>query len=388
MIYSFGLFELDEQTRELRRNGQPVKVQPLVFDLLTLLLRNRERVVDKEEIQQALWPAGFASEGSLQRAVSMARSAVGDDSHTLIRTFTGRGYRFDGDVSEERPLRAVIQTLEPEGRKRAEVSIRYAKSSDGVNIAYSTIGDGPHLVWAAQAAIGFSDEWIEPQVERFSQSFTVVRYFGRGTGLSDRDVDDVGLDARVADLAAVADHLGSRKHALWAPSVAAPTAIAYAARYPERVTHLILWAAVAQPRDMFKAGESRGLSALAAQDWDLFVKTFAHVVYAWSEAAAKQYAEALRKNITPETWRQYARADAEIDVSDLLDDISAPTLVLVPRGAKPLESVARRLASSIPTAHLQFVGQAPSGLAEDPAPIVEEFAGVRRRTEPRLASRG
>jgi hypothetical protein len=49
-----------------------------------------------------------------------------------------------------------------------------------VNIAYSTLGEGPHLVWAAQAASGFTDTWVEPQCERFSRSFTVVRYFGRG----------------------------------------------------------------------------------------------------------------------------------------------------------------------------------------------------------------
>jgi DNA-binding winged helix-turn-helix (wHTH) protein len=388
MIYSFGAFELDEKTRELRRNGEPVPVQPLVFDLLTLLLRNRERVVEKEEIQQALWPAGFASEGSLQRAVSMARSAIGDDSHNLIRTFTGRGYRFVGEVDEKRPLRAVIQALEPGAPEEQSLAILYATSGDGVSIAYSTLGEGPHLVYVAQHATGFTDTWVEPQVQRFSQSFTVVRYHGRGTGLSDRDVDDFSLEARVADLAAVVELLGSRTHALWAPSIAAPTAIAYAARYPERVSHLVLWAAVARPAEMNGTGQSRGLSALAASDWDLFVDTFAHVVYSWSETAAKRYAEALRRNITPETWRQYTRADNEIDVSDLLPQVSAPTLVLLPRALKALEAPARRLASAIPTAHFQRVGLAPSGLAEDPGPIVEEFAGVRRRREARIAGKG
>lgn len=386
MIYSFGQFELDEQTRELRRNGEVLKVQPLVFDLLTLLLRNRERVVGKGEIQQALWPAGFASEGSLQRAVSIARLSLGDDSRNLIQTFSGRGYRFCGEVKEERPLRAVIQPIDSGERAQAEVAIQYAKTSDGVNIAYSAIGEGPHLVWAAQAATGFSDSGIEPQVARFSQSFTVVRYFGRGTGLSDRDVEDFSLDARVADLAAVVEHLGSRKHALWAPSVAAPTAIAYAARYPERVTHLVLWAAVARATDMGGIDESHALAALSARDWSLFLKTFAHVVYSWSEMEAKRYANALRRNITPEVWRKYAAADTDIDVTGLLPEVSAPTLVLVPRGQKALESPARRMASLIPTAHLQFVGRAPSGLSEEVAPIVEEFVGVRRRHEARLAS--
>jgi hypothetical protein len=154
------------------------------------------------------------------------------------------------------------------------------------------------------------------------------------------------------------------------------------------VTHLILRAAVARPRDMLGVEESRGLSALAAQDWDLFLKTFAHVVYSWSETAAKQYAQALRENITPEIWRKYARADNDIDVTDMLPQVSAPTLVLLPRGAKALEVPARQLASLIPTARLQLVGLAASGLAEDPAPIVEEFVGVRRRREARIATKG
>ena len=74
----------------------------------------------------------------------------------------------------------------------------------------------------------------------------LVRYDGRGTGLSQREVSDYSLDAWVLDLEAVVDRLGLERFALYGPSGSGPVAIAYAARHPERVQHLILWAAWAR----------------------------------------------------------------------------------------------------------------------------------------------
>lgn len=101
MIYRFGCFQLDEERRELRADGRELTLQPRVFDLLVYFIRNRDRVVGKEELLNALWPGVIVTDASLQRAVSLARSALREgDARDAIRTYSREGYRFCLDVIE------------------------------------------------------------------------------------------------------------------------------------------------------------------------------------------------------------------------------------------------------------------------------------------------
>ena len=108
MIYVFGDCELDLGRYELRRAGAVQPVEPQVFDVLALLLRERKRVVPKEELLDAVWGSRFVGESALTSRVKAARRAIGDDGRTqrLIRTVHGRGYQFVAEVSEteERPV--------------------------------------------------------------------------------------------------------------------------------------------------------------------------------------------------------------------------------------------------------------------------------------------
>ncbi len=99
-VYRFGNYELRLQSRELLLDGDVVSMEPRVFDLLAFLLHNRERVVTKDQLLEAVWPGTFVSETSLSRCVMKARRAVGDDadSQHSIRTVHGRGYRFVADL--------------------------------------------------------------------------------------------------------------------------------------------------------------------------------------------------------------------------------------------------------------------------------------------------
>jgi len=95
VIYRFGGFELDDEQRVLSLDGDEMKVQPLVLDLITFLAANADRVVTKEELLETLWPDAIVVEGALQRAVSIARSVLRKDSlDGVIRTYPKRGYRF------------------------------------------------------------------------------------------------------------------------------------------------------------------------------------------------------------------------------------------------------------------------------------------------------
>ena len=99
MLFRFGRYELDEEAGELRREGTPVPIQPKPLGLLCHLVRGRDRVVPLEELFEALWPGVAVTPSSLTRAVSVARSAIGDTRRgATIRSYARRGYRFCAEV--------------------------------------------------------------------------------------------------------------------------------------------------------------------------------------------------------------------------------------------------------------------------------------------------
>lgn len=102
MTYRFAAVELDEQARLLRVAGREIFLQPRVFDLLLYLIRNRERVVSKDELLDAVWPGVVVTEGSLQRGMSLLRSALRQGGcDEAIRTFSRQGYRFCAEIETE-----------------------------------------------------------------------------------------------------------------------------------------------------------------------------------------------------------------------------------------------------------------------------------------------
>lgn len=101
MVHRFQHFEIDENARELRGGGRVLSLQPRVFDLIVYLARHRDRVVPKEELLATLWAGLVVTDASLQRAVSLARSACGRfGAETVIRTFARQGYRFCADAAD------------------------------------------------------------------------------------------------------------------------------------------------------------------------------------------------------------------------------------------------------------------------------------------------
>jgi len=99
---SFGSFELSPESYELRRDGEPVRVEPRVLEVIAYLVAHRDRVVPKEELLDRLWPGRAVSESALTRAIRDARRALGDtgSKEGWIRTVHGRGFRFAGDPVE------------------------------------------------------------------------------------------------------------------------------------------------------------------------------------------------------------------------------------------------------------------------------------------------
>jgi TolB-like protein len=101
MIYAFGECRMDVGARELRRGGAVVPLEPQVFDLLRLLIENRERVVSRDELIDAVWGGRVISDAAVSSRIKSARQAIGDDGERqgMIRTLHGVGFRFIAAVA-------------------------------------------------------------------------------------------------------------------------------------------------------------------------------------------------------------------------------------------------------------------------------------------------
>ena len=102
MTFAFGDHVLDVERRELRHAGNLVALEPQVFDLLVHLVRNRGRVVSKDELIDAIWAGRIVSDSTVTARLNAARKAIGDTgaAQILIRTVPRRGVRFVGEVCE------------------------------------------------------------------------------------------------------------------------------------------------------------------------------------------------------------------------------------------------------------------------------------------------
>ena len=151
-----------------------------------------------------------------------------------------------------------------------EQQIRFCTSSDGVNLAYATVGSGPPLVKAANWLNHLDYDWISPVwnhwINELSRDHSLVRYDERGCGLSDWNAEEFSLEAWVRDLEAVVDAAKLERFPLLGISQGGPIAITYAARHPEKVSHLILYGSYA-------AGlKRRNVSQKVLEEADLFAQ--------------------------------------------------------------------------------------------------------------------
>ena len=113
--YLFEEYALDTDRRELHRGADVVSVAPQVFDLLDYLIRNRERVVSKDDLINAIWNGRSVSDAALTTRLNVARSAVGDcgEQQRLIKTLPRKGFRFVGAVREAKGAAGAAVTDNP-----------------------------------------------------------------------------------------------------------------------------------------------------------------------------------------------------------------------------------------------------------------------------------
>lgn len=383
-VYEFGSFRLEPREHRLLCDGRSIPLTRKALETLCVLVERHGSLVTKQELMSAVWPEITVEENNLDRNISILRKALGEKAggRQFIETVPRAGYRFVAPVKEcsanfEPVAGAIDEVLIP----RQE--IRLCVTRDDVRLAYAKVGSGHPLVKVANCFNHLDFEWESPiwrhWVRDFAKGHSIVRYDGRANGIAEWNVEDVSFDAWVHDLEVVADAAELDKFALLGVSQGAAVAIAYAARHPERVSHLILCGGYARGvchRGRPEAIEvRRALETLVQLNWRESNPAFFQMVtdlYIPEKASAddqRWFKELQAKSISPDNLVRFMRACDDINVRPILPSVTTPTIIFHAdrdRVAPPDEG--RILAAEIPGA--RFV-PLPTGnhllLADEPA---------------------
>jgi len=251
--------------------------------------------------------------------------------------------------------------------KRTGQRIRYLRTPDAVQLAWAEAGRGPLLIKAANWLTHLEYEWESPVwrhwIQFFCDHFRFVRYDERGCGMTEWNVGDLSFERWVEDLEAVVAAADVQEpFALLGISQGAAVCIAYAVRHPERVSRLVLYGGYALGsgrRDAAAAREYRAITELVRVGWGKDNPAFRQVFTSRfvPGATAEQlewFNELCRRTTSPENAAELLETRARVDVTALLAEVRAPTLVVHARddSVAPI-SQGRLLASGIPGA--QFV---------------------------------
>jgi pimeloyl-ACP methyl ester carboxylesterase/DNA-binding SARP family transcriptional activator len=346
-----------------------------------------EALVPARELVR-LAPDDESSRAALIRLLAAAgRRAEAEEHYTLGRRQIEKA---GGDLGELyrtwRKVAAEPATGPPAAeRDAARQEVRFCTAPDSVRIAYATLGEGPALVKTANWMSHLEYDWKSPLwrhlARELSREFRLVRYDQRGNGLSDWNVDDFSLDACVSDLEAVVDAVGLERFALLGVSQGSRVAVAYAARHPERVSRLVLYGGAARGwkhRSQGARDARAGLQALIREGWGRDTPAFRQVftmlfMPGASPEQAAWFNELQRVSTSADNALRLTEAASEVDVTDRLRSVRAPTLVMhATEDAVVSVEEARRLAAGIPGA--RFVAlESQNHLLLDDEPAFARF---------------
>ena len=239
-----------------------------------------------------------------------------------------------------------------------EPRIQYAKTEDGVRIAHTTVGHGPPLVVCgdladAHAQLMWEQSPYGPFYRQLAERYTIVKFDQRGLGLSDRNVADFSLDALLFDAEAVVNQLGLSGFHLLGTGIGVPTAIAHAARHPERVSSLCLVGASVRTADILARHRAMQLASLITTDWELFLENLAAVNFGFGKEESTRTARFLAAACDPDTFVRGMEFVSTWDATELLPLVRCPTLIVHYSGVHfQTMEMARELAAGISDSRL------------------------------------
>lgn len=382
--------ELDIEQGRVWLNGESVRLSNRPYQLLRALMSRPEKLWSKDELIEEVWDGLAVSDAVLATAMKELRRAISDPARNprFIETAHGRGYRFLPSVTRISPDQKAQApsgieheaTLEQPRTQsavkdasalQAQQIVRFCKASDGTTLAWSKVGannEKPPLVKAANWLTHLELDWEapiwSPLFRALAQKRRLIRYDERGCGLSDWNVADISFETFVTDLEAVVDAAGLERFPLLGISQGASVSIEYAARHPERVSHLILfggyaagWRKYASPEE---AREREAVMVLTEAGWGRDDPSYRHIfsqTFMPSATAAELswFDEFQRQTTSPKNAVRFLHAFADIDVRNRLSSLTVPTLVLHSNGDQRIPvKTGTDLAAAIPNA--QFIG--------------------------------
>ncbi|MFZ2014372.1 MAG: alpha/beta fold hydrolase [Nocardioides sp.] len=320
------------------------RIELLHRELLRVTHRWSELVaLDATDEQACLGLAGqWIADGDRSGALRLL-----DELERVLREELGIGLSPEAYDLRLKALDAPIALPEPDVAPRhaslGRQTIHFCRTLDGVRLAYATSGQGPSLVKASNWLTHLDYDWASPVWSHWwralSAEHTLVRYDERGCGLSDWEVDaaSFSLDAWVADLETVVDTLGLERFPLLGISQGGPIAIKYAARHPERVSHLVIYGTCARATwANATEQERRGLAALGQLirwSWGSDQPGFRQVYDAkflpngpletW-----RAFDELQRRTTSAQNAHRLWRAFGSLDVAEAARELDVPTLIL------------------------------------------------------------
>ena len=264
--------------------------------------------------------------------------------------------------------------------------IQFARTPDGVTIAWARVGSGPVLVKAANWLTHLQYDRESPVwrhwMDFLGDHFTFVRYDERGCGMSDRDVEDVSESRWLPDLETVIDAAGiDQPMVLLGVSQGAVTVIRYAVEHPERVSHLILYGGYAHGWEQRGGRQEQHYHAVLdmmrvgwGSDNPVFRQAFSgRFIPGGTHEQIDWFNDLCRKTATPDMAVRLLEARGDLDITGLLGRVSVPTLVLHARHDEVVPfSQGRLLAREIPGAEFVEVDSANHVLLAD-EPAWEDF---------------
>ena len=304
--------------------------------------------------------------------ICISRQVFDQVNRTLKADFQALGPRTFKNIAQPVDVFAIAPSDRRAGSQVAAANavdltqeIRFCTAPDGVQLAYSMIGQGPPLMktgnWMTHLEFDLESPIWRHLYRELARDRTVIRYDPRGNGLSDRSVDEISFDAFVRDLEAVVDAAGITRFALLGISQGCATSIAYAVRHPDRVSHLVLYGGYAvgfnrRARSAAQKEEDDALVTLMRVGWGKENPTFRQLFTSQflpggTKEQADWYNELQRITVSADVAVRITEANADIDVSALLPRVTVPTLVMHARedARVPFEA-GRRMAAGIPGA--------------------------------------
>jgi len=312
--------------------------------------------------------------GRLSRHVSGETETFRKTATQLAQRFRNAGISWSPKLPDQQARADVGGHTDITGRDLlARQKIQFCTAADGVRIAYASVGKGTPIVKAANWLNHLEHDWgapiWSPLFRELAKDHRFVRYDERGNGLSDWLVGELSFDAFVADLETVVDASGVDRFALMGISQGAAVSIAYAVKYPERVSNLILFGGYAagwriDATDITQR-EREAVITLTQAGWgqdnpayrQIFSSTF------MPSASAQELAwfnEFQRLTTSPENAARFLSVFGDIDVREQLAQVQVPTLVIHSLGDQRIPvAVGRDIAATIPNA--EFLGLESDG---------------------------